>query len=170
MSILDNKEVCEIIVVNDDTDYLAFVTSSSADIEFIPEQYQSFKGLTMKPDAGDFAKWVHKTRPEMKVELRKADARLDLHSSDLWLPLVFLASNVGLPVYLNLVSSYLYERMKGSLRGEKQRIHFKRIGRNEPCYCGSGIKFKKCCISKEFVETDHVDIVQQPIDIEQIFA
>ena len=23
------------------------------------------------------------------------------------------------------------------------------IGRNEPCHCGSGLKFKKCCIDKE---------------------
>lgn len=23
------------------------------------------------------------------------------------------------------------------------------IGRNEPCPCGSGLKFKKCCIDKE---------------------
>jgi peptide deformylase len=25
----------------------------------------------------------------------------------------------------------------------------KKIGRNEPCHCGSGKKFKKCCINKE---------------------
>lgn len=23
-----------------------------------------------------------------------------------------------------------------------------KLGRNEPCYCGSGKKFKKCCIDK----------------------
>ena len=25
----------------------------------------------------------------------------------------------------------------------------KKIGRNEPCPCGSGKKYKKCCINKE---------------------
>jgi len=25
----------------------------------------------------------------------------------------------------------------------------KKIGRNEPCLCGSGKKYKKCCINKE---------------------
>lgn len=25
----------------------------------------------------------------------------------------------------------------------------RKIGRNEPCYCGSGVKYKKCCIYKE---------------------
>jgi hypothetical protein len=32
--------------------------------------------------------------------------------------------------------------------------NYVKIGRNEPCYCGSGKKFKKCCISKEYIEID----------------
>lgn len=32
------------------------------------------------------------------------------------------------------------------------------IGRNELCPCGSGIKFKKCCISKK-IEIDHYDLI-----------
>lgn len=27
-------------------------------------------------------------------------------------------------------------------------FHRARIGRNSPCLCGSGLKFKKCCIDK----------------------
>jgi len=27
-----------------------------------------------------------------------------------------------------------------------------KIGRNDPCYCGSGKKFKKCCIDKPSLE------------------
>jgi uncharacterized protein YecA (UPF0149 family) len=30
-----------------------------------------------------------------------------------------------------------------------ERKVISRIGRNETCACGSGIKFKKCCISKK---------------------
>lgn len=26
----------------------------------------------------------------------------------------------------------------------------KKLGRNEPCHCGSGKKFKKCCINKAY--------------------
>jgi hypothetical protein len=33
------------------------------------------------------------------------------------------------------------------------------MGRNEPCYCGSGIKFKRCCIDKAFIEQDHAQIL-----------
>lgn len=32
------------------------------------------------------------------------------------------------------------------------------IGRNEPCPCGSGIKFKKCCLNKK-IEIDHYDLI-----------
>jgi hypothetical protein len=35
-----------------------------------------------------------------------------------------------------------------SERGETLVRRNKKVGRNEPCPCGSGIKFKKCCISK----------------------
>ncbi|WP_246369858.1 SEC-C metal-binding domain-containing protein [Saccharibacillus deserti] len=29
-----------------------------------------------------------------------------------------------------------------------------KIGRNDPCFCGSGKKYKKCCIEKEFAVID----------------
>jgi hypothetical protein len=37
-------------------------------------------------------------------------------------------------------------RDDGSVRGETVRKQFAKVGRNEPCPCGSGLKFKKCCI------------------------
>jgi len=30
----------------------------------------------------------------------------------------------------------------------RQKHERKKIGRNEPCPCGSGLKFKKCCLTK----------------------
>jgi len=47
---------------------------------------------------------------------------------------------------------------------------FRRMGRNEPCFCGSGKKFKKCCITKHLLETDHVDIVAQSVNLDEVFA
>ncbi|MDP6041188.1 MAG: SEC-C metal-binding domain-containing protein [Candidatus Latescibacteria bacterium] len=37
-------------------------------------------------------------------------------------------------------------RDDGSMRGETVRKQFAKVGRNDPCPCGSGHKFKKCCI------------------------
>jgi len=37
--------------------------------------------------------------------------------------------------------------LKKMLSG-KERIDYSKIGRNDPCPCGSGAKFKNCCIDK----------------------
>ena len=37
-------------------------------------------------------------------------------------------------------------RDDGSMRGETVRKPLAKVGRNDPCPCGSGLKFKKCCI------------------------
>lgn len=43
-------------------------------------------------------------------------------------------------------------------------------GRNAPCFCGSGKKFKKCCFDKQFIEHGHVDIVSEQRSIERIIT
>lgn len=37
-------------------------------------------------------------------------------------------------------------RADGTFRGETVRKQVKAVGRNDPCPCGSGRKFKKCCM------------------------
>ena len=37
-------------------------------------------------------------------------------------------------------------REDGTVRGQTVRKQFSKVGRNDPCPCGSGLKFKKCCI------------------------
>jgi len=36
-------------------------------------------------------------------------------------------------------------RSDGSVKGETIRKVSTEIGRNDPCFCGSGLKYKKCC-------------------------
>ena len=36
---------------------------------------------------------------------------------------------------------------------------YKSVGRNQECFCGSGKKFKKCCINKKTFDGIHVDII-----------
>jgi hypothetical protein len=55
-----------------------------------------------------------------------------------------------------------------SKRMEKN-TEFKKLPRNEICFCGSGRKFKKCCIDKEFIEFEHIDIVPHRIYEERDF-
>lgn len=49
----------------------------------------------------------------------------------------------------------------------KPNPDFMKIGRNDLCYCGSGVKFKRCCIAKSRIEGDHVDITPRPFSPEQ---
>lgn len=46
-----------------------------------------------------------------------------------------------------LAPGYL-ERLRpdGSVRGETRRKAWADVGRNDPCPCGSGLKYKKCCL------------------------
>ncbi len=45
-------------------------------------------------------------------------------------------------------SAYYEEHLRsdGSVKGETVRHTLAKVGRNDPCPCGSGKKFKKCCI------------------------
>ena len=61
----------------------------------------------------------------------------------------------------------------GELRFSKKlklNPNYVNIGRNERCYCGSGKKFKECCILKEYIEIDHVDIVASANLIDTVLA
>ena len=51
-------------------------------------------------------------------------------------------------VDLKLVSPKYLSKIKedGTLKGETFRKNYSDVGRNDPCPCGSGKKFKKCCM------------------------
>ena len=49
----------------------------------------------------------------------------------------------------------------GLLRYSKREVpnpDYRKLGRNEPCFCSSSKKFKHCCIDKMTVQGNHVDI------------
>jgi len=48
-------------------------------------------------------------------------------------------------LYNNIASSII----KFSKKTETIRRSFPRIGRNAECFCGSGLKYKKCCLKFE---------------------
>jgi hypothetical protein len=48
----------------------------------------------------------------------------------------------GVPAYVNGERSNLCPKCEGAPSAERQ---VKKVGRNDPCPCGSGKKAKKCC-------------------------
>ena len=127
MSILEPKDICELVAIDDDSAFKNYLGSDPSGFAVVTEKYPDCEGDVLLSGAGDFAKWVRRNAPEIKVKVNKADKHLMLRSGDYWLPLVFLASDVTIPVYLNIVANYLYDKMKGSLKGEKNRVHLSAI-------------------------------------------
>lgn len=37
-----------------------------------------------------------------------------------------------------------------------------KLGRNDPCFCGSKAKFKNCCIEKRNIEGGHIQVISKP--------
>jgi len=61
----------------------------------------------------------------------------------------------------------------GELRFSNKKIKnpdYIKLGRNQKCFCGSGLKFKHCCIDKKTVNNEHVDIISNPVSVQTIMA
>jgi hypothetical protein len=121
---LSQKNVFEIIPVENDRDFRAYLATNPTGFVMVPERHADTNELILKGDARMFAKWIKLHKPSVVVDIQKADKELQLRSSDHWLPLMFLATNVTLPIFLNMVAAYLFDRLKGALRGESARVHF----------------------------------------------
>lgn len=64
-----------------------------------------------------------------------------------------IASNKPIEVAVHNVINNVYQQAPAPQGGGAQKTlspnRKRKIGRNEPCPCGSGIKYKKCCILKK---------------------
>ena len=56
--------------------------------------------------------------------------------------------------FAKILDEHGLEYHEPSKKGEfKRKIEYRKLGRNEPCHCGSGTKYKKCCLNKDIKET-----------------
>lgn len=95
-------------------------------IALVPRPYGADGTPAMHSSGGDFAKWLKHTHKELEVHLPPAATpRVVLRNNDCWLPLIWLGSAVAFPVFLNILSNYLYDRAKGALKGDKPNAHVK---------------------------------------------
>ncbi len=127
MDIFDDKEISEEKNLEDNHQFREYLDSAAKGLLFVHEPFREIEDVVAQPDTGDFVKWIKKNCPEIAVETQKYQKHLALRSNDFWLPIVFLASDVTLPIYLNLVANYLYDKTKGLLKGEQNRVHFSAV-------------------------------------------
>lgn len=129
---LGQRDIAEIKTLKEDESFKHFLSTKQCGILIAPEETPFCNQLTVKSEAGHFAKWIKNNYHEIDVVLDPEKPKLVLHSHDVFLPLVFLASDVSFPIYLNIVSNYLYEKMKGLLEGEKVHARFSVVFEDKP--------------------------------------
>lgn len=94
------------------------------------------------PELASIKDWLPKTRTELY-------AFIALLLSALTLIISQFQSGEPSKVEVNTVINNVYQQAQetqaspSSEKREKQKV---KVGRNEPCPCGSGKKFKKCCL------------------------
>lgn len=62
-----------------------------------------------------------------------------------------------------------FERLDWSKR-KRLNPEFAGLGRNDLCTCGSGKKFKRCCIGKREVEIDHAEVIGHQRDVSDVIV
>jgi hypothetical protein len=123
MSLLSSPCTIAVADVTDDAAYREFVGSIATGLAFVPECIAQEGTLGLKPESGDFLKWLATNQPHISVAVPPTSPKVVLRSADIWLPLIYLAGDTSAQVFLNMVASYLYERSKGLLKGETPKVH-----------------------------------------------
>lgn len=97
-------------------------SAKQADILFLPDlDLREGIDRAFQPDTLTFYKYVRQKNNDFKVGLfeNEGEAKtLTLHSFDIWLPTIWIASSIALPFVINLASSYVYDRLKGREKEE----------------------------------------------------
>lgn len=90
--------------------------SKTETIEFlaVPTRYEDHR-YYFAQETVDFLKYCRIMSPEHSFDIlsdETAQVR-SLHSFDIWMPVIWVASNVLLPLAVGLISNYIWEKMKG---------------------------------------------------------
>lgn len=155
-NILEPKDTFKIEQINDNPEIASLIQNNVTGILCVPENItkQSSHNVVM-PQTYDFAKWLKKNRKDIPIDVAKSEGIKSLHDNDFWMPIVILASDMSVQVFLGLVSSYIYDRIKGALKHDKADVHIQAYYRETPelvikkfSYNGSVEGFEK--VSKKF--------------------
>lgn len=67
----------------------------------------------------DFIKYCRQNDHEHTYDILADEAKiLSLHSFDIWMPIIYIASSVVLPFAINMVSNYIWEKCRGREKEE----------------------------------------------------
>lgn len=113
---------------------------TSMDFLAVPMRYQEHE-YYFAQETIDFLKYCRQTDLDHSYDyLADGDIKVrSLHSFDIWMPIIWVASNVLLPIAVNMVSNYIWEKRKGhenedtqvdvtfivKSKGKEKSIHYK---------------------------------------------
>lgn len=106
------------IIDKSSNEFINFFETSNG-IKMVPEFYKDRDEKFLQRDGGSFAKWIYKNHNEIKIEYDPNVKKISLNNSEYWLPLVFLASDTSIQIYIGLVVNFVYDKLKGALSTEK---------------------------------------------------
>jgi hypothetical protein len=88
---------------------------NQSDILILPSPYENSKYYFAQESIG-FLKYCRTLNNDVAMDILADDDKIEiraLHSFDIWMPIIWIASNVILPIVTGLVANYISERMKG---------------------------------------------------------
>ncbi|MDE7353370.1 MAG: hypothetical protein K2O06_10010 [Acetatifactor sp.] len=94
---------------------------STGDIVALPSCYQDGE-YYFSQETINFLKFCKQNDSEHNYDiLADGDIKVrSLHSFDIWLPIIWIANNVLLPMAINMVCNYIWEKRKGHEKEETQ--------------------------------------------------
>lgn len=114
----------------------------------VPQKYKENEYYFAK-ETIDFLKYCKQQQSDYPCDvLAEGDIQIrSLHSFDIWLPVIYIASNFLVPVVVNLVSDYIFNKMKGR-ENESAKVDFTMLlkdGKKEKIihYSGDAKTFKE---------------------------
>ena len=121
---------------------------NTTDILIVPQKYDE-KEYYFSQESISFIKFCREQTQDFSIDLL-ADGDIctrSLHSFDILMPVIFVATEIIWPIVLNLVSSFIYDKLKGREKEDaKVDVTFmvKRDGEDKVIhYSGDAKTFKK---------------------------
>lgn len=93
----------------------------TTDFLIVPSEYRENE-YYFAQEAISFVKFCRQNNPENSIDLlADSDIKVrSLHSFDIWMPIIWVAGNVLLPIAINLVSDYIKDKLKGREKEESK--------------------------------------------------
>lgn len=115
------------LILNDSFNDETKSRAKDADLLILPD-FHVREGVdrAFQPDTVNFYKYSRAYTDDYKIDLyeNKGEEKfLALHSFDIWIPTIFIATSVLLPFVINLTSSYVYDKLKGR-ESDEATVHF----------------------------------------------